>query len=689
VVEALAKATKGVLLLTATPEQLGHASHFARLRLLDPQRFHDFSAFENEEKEYEVIANAANVLMSSEALDDTAVSALSEQLSIEPGSELSVLMESATPTPTTLFSSESLSIDQLDEDELIETDLDDDTPIDPSFAARQKLLTILLDQHGTSRVLFRNTRAAMKDFPERQLLPTVLELPNSFLAENMASPDIEDLLHPETNSSNWDTWIQDDPRVGFVHDLIKSTRGKLLIICASADTAMQLEDYLRLRKGLRTTVFHEGLSIIERDRGAAYFADADQGAKALICSEIGSEGRNFQFAHHMVLFDLPLNPDLLEQRIGRLDRIGQTSDINIHVPYFKGSSQEILFRWYQEGLNAFEKSCACAALVFEEMKPHLLRALEEDSPDQETLVNDLISQTQSLREQLNTDLENGRDRLLEINSSGKLSDLSFIADIAAQEKTVALKRYLDLVFDCYGIDCDDHSEDAWVVKPGNYMFIDGFPGLPEDGVTITTNREIALSREEMQFATWEHPIVRGAFDLVLSQELGNACVSVLRNKSVKAGTVLVETFYRINCTAPKALQAPLYLPDTYLRLFIDESGENLADKVNFEVIDQQLKDLPKGTVKQLLQNQREYLEKTITASERMAHEKLSGIIEQATVTMSVALDEEANRLLALQRNNPNIRDEEIQFIENQKSELLTYLQEATINLEAVRVIFTA
>ena len=65
------------------------------------------------------------------------------------------------------------------------------------------------------------------------------------------------------------------------------------------------------------------LSLLERDRAAAYFAgdESDEAARILVCSEIGSEGRNFQFCQHLVLFDLPENPDLLEQRIGRLDRI--------------------------------------------------------------------------------------------------------------------------------------------------------------------------------------------------------------------------------------------------------------------------------------------------------------------------------------------------------------------------------
>ncbi len=110
---------------------------------------------------------------------------------------------------------------------------------------------------------------------------------------------------------------------------------KVLVICAKATTALQLEQVLREREGIRAAVFHEGMSIIERDRAAARFAEEDTGAQVLLCSEIGSEGRNFQFASNLVMFDLPFNPDLLEQRIGRLDRIGRAHDIQIHVPYWK------------------------------------------------------------------------------------------------------------------------------------------------------------------------------------------------------------------------------------------------------------------------------------------------------------------------------------------------------------------
>ncbi|MDP2614001.1 helicase-related protein, partial [Oceanobacter sp. 2_MG-2023] len=75
-------------------------------------------------------------------------------------------------------------------------------------------------------------------------------------------------------------------------------------------------------------VFYEEQTLIERDKSAAYFADEERGARILLCSEIGSEGRNFQFSSHLICLDLPDHPELLEQRIGRLDRIGQKNDVS-------------------------------------------------------------------------------------------------------------------------------------------------------------------------------------------------------------------------------------------------------------------------------------------------------------------------------------------------------------------------
>src|SRR5699024_627714 len=148
----------------------------------------------------------------------------------------------------------------------------------------------------------------------------------------------KEMLYPERIYQEFEgenaTWWNFDPRVEWLLGFLTANRHeKVLVICAQAATALQLEQVLREREGIRAAVFHEGMSLLERDRAAAYFASEEEGAQVLLCSEIGSEGRNFQFANQLVMFDLPFNPDLLEQRIGRLDRIGQNRDIDISVPY--------------------------------------------------------------------------------------------------------------------------------------------------------------------------------------------------------------------------------------------------------------------------------------------------------------------------------------------------------------------
>jgi ATP-dependent helicase HepA len=150
VVEALANQTKGVLLLTATPEQLGKASHFARLRLLDNDRFDNYENFLKEEKHYEPVAQAVEELIHDNKLSDRAYH--------------------------TLIS----TINEGDNYEFLNK-LQDDT-IDNSTKenARNELVEHLLDRHGTGRILFRNTRSAVKGFPQRKVIPYALPLPKAY-----------------------------------------------------------------------------------------------------------------------------------------------------------------------------------------------------------------------------------------------------------------------------------------------------------------------------------------------------------------------------------------------------------------------------------------------------------------------------------------------------------------------------
>lgn len=147
-------------------------------------------------------------------------------------------------------------------------------------------------------------------------------------------PEVSFQAQPDAGDE--ERWWNFDPQVRWLIDTLKMLkRTKVLVIlpCARNRDGCGRRPARAFRyscNGLPRRHEHS----LERDR-AAYFADEEFGAQVLICSEIGSEGRNFQFAHHLVLFDLPSHPDLLEQRIGRLDRIGQKHVIELHVPYLE------------------------------------------------------------------------------------------------------------------------------------------------------------------------------------------------------------------------------------------------------------------------------------------------------------------------------------------------------------------
>lgn len=653
-VEALAEQVPGVLLLTATPDQLGHQSHFARLRLLDPERFYDYEAFLAEEQAYGQVASAAQELLDGETLSDEARQILATQLK---GLDLS------------------------------------------DAAARQQAVAKLLDQHGTGRVLFRNSRANIQGFPERHLNVYPMPLPEQYKTAikvmGMMGGNGGDLqtralryLYPEKIFQQFEgdnaTWTQFDPRVEWLLELLLSARQqKVLVICSEAATAIALEEALRTREGIRGAVFHEGMSILERDKASAYFAQQEGGAQVLLCSEIGSEGRNFQFASHLVLFDLPLNPDLLEQRIGRLDRIGQQNTVEIHVPYLEGTAQRALQLWYHDGLDAFEQTCPTARPVFEAVRDELFELLAANTGDQEPL-DALLVKTRELHEPLKARLEQGRDRLLEIHSSGGAAAQQLVDKLAAEDDDTGMISFALKMFDEIGVNQDDRGENALVLTPGDHMLVSSFPGLPQDGMTITFDRNTALSRDDMALLSWDHPMMRGGIDLILGSEIGATSVALLKNKALPIGSILLELIF----VAESAAHPQLYrfMPPTPIRLLMDKNGQNLGEKVAFDAFNRQLTPVNRHLGSKLVTASQPVIHGLIGKGQAIAEELKGGIVDKARAQMAQTLQQDLDRLEALKAVNPNVRDSELDYLRNLQAELHHLIDQTQLKLDAIRFI---
>ena len=613
-VEALARQTPGLLLLTATPQQLGPEGHFARLRLLDPDRYAELAAFLSESEHYEQVAQAIDRLIDGKPL---------------------------SKTDRELFGRKSPRI-RRHCDELAAGD----------EAARSRLVSELLDEFGTGRVMFRNTRAALSGFPERKALLAPLK---------GAGADPVDV------------------KVKWLVALLKKLgTAKVLLICRTRALVEDIAERLQREVAVATGLFHEGLTLLQRDRNAAFFAE-EEGARILICSEIGSEGRNFQFAQHLVLFDLPENPELLEQRIGRLDRIGQVATIQIHVPYVSGTEAEVLARWYHEGLNAFEKNVHGASEIVRTLAKDFAALREKSTPAK---LEKFLVRTRDLRGKVAKKLEQGHDRLLELNSCKPARAAELIGHIRKLDADTKFEDFMVRLFDHFGVHVEELSPRTYYLRPG-HLRTDAFPSLREEGISVTFDRARALSREDLGFISADHPLVRGSWDLLLGSESGNSAFGVWKTPGTEA--ILLEIYFVVECVAPASLHADRFLPATPIRVVVDHALTDHSESATVSAAK-----LEKGDVIRLLDRgavKKKLLPAMLSKAQKMAAEAMPKLVETATAAMTAQLTDEIERLEDLRELNDHVKPEEIAAARQHLADLTAALGTARLRLDALRLIF--
>jgi len=633
-VEELAEKTPGVLLLTATPEQLGVESHFARLRLLDPQRFSSLDRFLDEEEQYQHTAKIAEVLMSDLPLEAEHFTAIE-----------SLLGHAIEDTPEQRF----------------------------------RAIHELLDRHGTGRILFRNTREAIQGFPGRDCQPAPLPAPENWSKDGK----LREQMWPEESQLDG-SWMETDPRIMWLMEKLRTDlkHKKVLLIARSGPVVEALENVLRLHAGIRTAMFHEGMSLLERDQAAAYFAEESYGAQILLCSEIGSEGRNFQFASDLILFDLPANPDVLEQRIGRLDRIGQENRIQIHVPYLMGTAQERMFRWYNEALNIFSNISPTAQTLQENFIVALKDCLLADKGQE---FEDLLEEVSVQREALEAELQEGRDRLLEYNSCRPVVAQEIVNALEDYDDNTTLPMFMKRFMASTNIDFDEQSNGTVIIKPTDQMQVQGLT-LDEEGMTATFYRDQAQIREDAQYLTLEHPFTESVMEMINTQGFGSTNVAVLKSAALPQGSVLMEVWFKVDVVAPKALNLPSSLPQQLIRVLLSEKGQDLSQKIAPEILKPYLHHLDGNSCRQVVKARREVIEARYQQALELARSALPNFKQQAKEVYGNKWQYEIDRLTYLKQFNPSIREDEIARLQKLQKEGLSLLEGLSVTPEAIQVM---
>ncbi|MCB1124350.1 MAG: RNA polymerase-associated protein RapA, partial [Verrucomicrobiae bacterium] len=373
-------------------------------------------------------------------------------------------------------------------------------------------------------------------------------------------------------------------------------------------------------------------------------------------------------------------------RIGRLDRIGQTETIRVHIPYVEGSSYEFIANWYHQGLNSIEKALHGGTEYQDRFKARLLDlALKYDSASLSVKGNPwtaLIEETADFREKLQEKLRLGRDRLLELNSFNKVKAGEIIARIQEADADPNFKETLGDIFDHYGVRMVEH-EGGDVFLDSSHAYIEAYPSIPQEGMMGTFDRARAITREDMAFISKDHPVYWDSLDLLINSHAGTSALGLLEEDSQN---ILLEAVFVCETVAHSKWHVEQYLAPTPLRFLVDLRGHDLSEDFDHLSLSENLED---GNIYRCLEQpgfDENLLKGMIEAASELAEDAAEDLKKQAGKVANKSLKAALKRLVDLRKINDHVRLEEIEGAKEQLTQTLDAIAHARVRLDSIRVI---
>ncbi len=375
---------------------------------------------------------------------------------------------------------------------------------------------------------------------------------------------------------------------------------KVLVFTESRDTLEALRAELS-REGIEALAYHGDLPMVERDRQVARFRDPE-GPKVLLCTEVGGEGRNFQFAHHLVHYDLPWSPSTVEQRIGRLDRIGQTHPVEIHVFDPAGTLAADVLMLLADAVGVFGETVGGLDAVLEEVDDRLAELALLPREARMAYAAELKQRVEAARAQV----KRAYDPLLDIRSFDRDAVARLVtraqermgveADEEEEESETALEdglwsvardldeRLEETVTELarrVGINVDtDEQVEAFqcAFHFGHALKVDALPGIDitEDrGVLGTFWRDTAVTAEELEYFATGHPIVEALFGFLRDGPYGRSGARYIEKRGPLKARGL-ELLYHVQMPEPEDTSPGARVPSRQLARFLERTLVRVA-----------------------------------------------------------------------------------------------------------------
>src|SRR5690606_9345281 len=193
----------------------------------------------------------------------------------------------------------------------------------------------------------------------------------------------------------------------------------------------------------------------------------------------------------------------------------------------------------------------------------------------------------------------------------------------------------------------------------DHMLLDHFPALPDAGLRFPLPRGLALRREDVDWMTWLHPLALPGSDRVLESARGKACVMLLRDTRLPAGSLVLGAHSPPAFEIERRHQAWRWWDSGSLRVVVDEQRRELGKSLTPEWLEKRCSEAGQELAGEVLDTQRERLTRLYRDCERVAATRLREAMEAARSRMRAALDEELARLRALRQVNPLVPESEI------------------------------
>jgi len=314
-----------------------------------------------------------------------------------------------------------------------------------------------------------------------------------------------------------------DTLVDLVRRILEDPEEKILIFTQFRKTLEYIENMLN--KDYRVVTFHGGLTSMEKDARVQVFREQ---AQVMVSTEVGGEGRNFQFCHILINFDLPWNPMKLEQRIGRLDRFGQTKDVEIYNFYIADTVESDVLLALTDRIQIFEQTVGNLEPILGEVSKGLKDLI---------FTEDKAKAYTRLRE-FNNDVEKRLEQAKEVEI--KMAD--FLLDRRSFQ--------MDKVGELLACRIDVSNDEVWHFfnNFANHVLLhDIFSGSGEEMVSFQLPEEVlpdfpgvvgkrkyegtfdltyAKQHEELEFFALGHPLLTDALNICKRPEFGGYTTSI-------------------------------------------------------------------------------------------------------------------------------------------------------------------